>query len=141
MTHWQCFFILSILFLFDFVFIGHCQKYHYMLKIVIWVVLHVNLSFALSSVHNLHVQCRSVCRKFAYSANLGKCSTLAKVYFIQILLSFITFRSLATREITWRDTSIRKKATASSTLSLQYVPWILAQKLSIACTFRAKSKR
>ena len=78
----QCFLILSVLFSFDFVFIGHFEKYHYMLKIVIWVVLHVNLTFALSSVHNLHVQVRSVCQKFAYSANLGKCSMLAKVYFI-----------------------------------------------------------
>ena len=36
-------------------FIGDCKKYHYILKIVIWVVLHVNLTFTLSFVDNLHV--------------------------------------------------------------------------------------
>ena len=69
-----------------------------------WVVLHVNLTFALSFVPDLHVQCGSVCRKFAYSAYLRKRSTLVKVYFIYQFLSFhtYTFRSLATKEVCWK---------------------------------------
>lgn len=64
-------------------------------------------------VHDLHVQCRSICGKFAYSANLGKPSTLAKVSFI-LKLSFVTFRNLAVREVSWKISLIREKATSSS---------------------------
>ena len=51
----------------------------------------MNLTFALSFVSDLHVQCGSVCRKFAYSAYLRKRSTLVKIYTLS-LLSF-QFRS------------------------------------------------
>lgn len=54
-----------------------------------WAVLHVNLTFALSFVSDLHVQCGSVCRKFAYSAYLRKRSTLIKIYFITFVFSFV----------------------------------------------------
>ena len=33
---------------------GHFEKYPNILKIVVWVVPHVNLTFALSLVHDLH---------------------------------------------------------------------------------------
>jgi len=54
-----------------------------------WVVLHVNLTSALSFVPELHVQCGSVCRKFAYSAYLRKRSTLVKEYFITFVFSYV----------------------------------------------------
>lgn len=120
----QCFLILSVLFSFDFVFIGHCQKYHYNYaqNCHLGSTSCVNLTFALSSVHNLHVQFRSVCQKFAHSANLGKCSTLAKVYVVVNFLSFIMFRSLATREMSWKVYLIKQKVTGSSASQLLYVP-------------------
>ena len=34
--------------------IGHIEKYHNILKIVVWVVLRVNLTFALSFAHDFH---------------------------------------------------------------------------------------
>ena len=37
----------------------------------------------------LHVQCGSVCRKFACSAYLRKRSTLVKIYFITLVFSFV----------------------------------------------------
>ena len=54
-----------------------------------WAVLHVNLTFALSFVSDLHVQCGSVCRKFATLAYLRKRSTLVKIYFITLVFSFV----------------------------------------------------
>ena len=54
-----------------------------------WVVLHLNLTFALPFVPDLYVQCGPVCRKFAYSACLRKRSTLLKIYFITFVFSFV----------------------------------------------------
>ena len=69
--------------------VGHCKKYHNILQIVVWAVLHVNLTFALSFVSDLHVQCGSVCRKFATLAYLRKRSTLVKICFITFVFSFV----------------------------------------------------
>ena len=41
-------------------YIAHFEKYHNILKTFVCVVLHVNLTFALSFVHDLHVQCGSL---------------------------------------------------------------------------------
>ena len=70
--------------------IGPCKKYHNILKIVVWVVRHVNLTFALPFVPDLHVQRGSVDRKFAYwSVIARKRSTLAKVYFTAFVFLYV----------------------------------------------------
>lgn len=102
--------------------LGPSEKYHNIIKIDVWVVRHVNLTFVLPFVPDLHLQCGSVCRKFAnWSVFARKRSTLAKAYFTTFV--FYTFRSSATREVSWKVSFIRNNATGSRA-SLLHVLWI-----------------
>ena len=63
--------------------IGHFEKYHNILKIVVWVVPHVNLTSALSFVHGLS--------KFAYLVYLRERSgNVGQSILSILLLSFIS---------------------------------------------------
>ena len=87
--------------------IGHFEKYHNILKIVMWVVLHVNRTFALSFVSDLLVQIftrgslSKVCllSVFAQTFNVG-----------QSMLYYFWHRTLrisATREVSRKVSLIR----------------------------------
>ena len=118
--------------------IGPCEKYHNILKIVVWVVRHVNLTFLLPFVPDLHVQCGSLCRKLAYSAYL-RANVQRWPKHTLLLLCFYTFRSSATREVSWKISLIRDNATGSSA-SLLYVLWIIFFKTGY-CTCSSCKER
>ena len=84
--------------------IGHFKEYHSILKIVIWVVLHVNLTFALS----FGMICTCNAGQFVKNLHTQRISH-ARAKYTLLILSFITFRGSATTELSWKFSLIREK--------------------------------
>ena len=69
--------------------IGHFEKYHNILKILVWVVPHVNVTLGLSFAHDLHGLSK-ICILDLFARTFRQ---RWPKYTFNITLSFITFRS------------------------------------------------
>ena len=84
--------------------IGHFKKYHSILKIVIWVVLHINLLLH----YLLCMICTCNAGQFVKNLHTQHISHARPKYTL-LILSFITFRGSATTELSWKVSLIREK--------------------------------